>query len=440
MANYEELIENIKENLARQKKAVKEIINLSNTLENESDSEEKKMISSQIESLKNFIKIKNSESLKSLNGIYLTKPLQKTIEKKPESLVKTAPIQKKEVEHGKLKKMSLGKIEEEFELEGIEKTTLKRLKKKEKVEIKKIERKPLYYAKLANEFFSKYSNKLLKKKFFSSIERELIKANLPFTANTYTSMILFTTFLSIVFAVFAIFFFMFFNIGVNLPIITRTTEAIPLRLAKTLWMIIVLPFGTFFMMYVYPSLEKKSTETKIDYELPFATINMSAISGSLIDPSKIFQIIITTKEYPFLSKEFARIINEINIQGYNFVSALRNAAFNTPSKKLSELFSGLATTINSGGDLPNFFDERSKSLLFEHRIEKEKQSKAAETFMDIYISVVIAAPMILMLLLMMMRISGLGISLSTGTITLIMVLGVTIINVVFLSFLHLKKG
>ena len=72
-------------------------------------------------------------------------------------------------------------------------------------------------------------------------------------------------------------------------------------------------------------------------------------------------------------------------------------------------------------------------------IEKEKQAKAAETFMDIYISVVIAAPMILMLLLMMLKIGGLGIGLSTGAITISMILGVTVINIFFLTFLHLKQ-
>jgi len=234
-------------------------------------------------------------------------------------------------------------------------------------------------------------------------------------------------------------FFLFFKISAELPILSLITKDLGIRALKTFWIIFAVPVITFLIMYFYPSLEKKSTGSRIDGELPFATINMSAISGSLIDPSKIFNIIITTKEYPYLSKEFTKIMNEINIHGYNFVGALRNASFNSPSKKLSELFSGLATTINSGGDLPHFFEERSKSLLFEHRLEKEKQAKSAETFMDIYISLVVAAPMILMLLLIMMKISGLGISLSTNTITLIMVLGITIINIIFLTFLEIKK-
>jgi len=40
---------------------------------------------------------------------------------------------------------------------------------------------------------------------------------------------------------------------------------------------------------------------------------------------------------------------------------------------------------------------------------------------------------------MMMKISGLGIALSTSMITLIMVLGVSLVNIIFLTFLHLKQ-
>ena len=138
-------------------------------------------------------------------------------------------------------------------------------------------------------------------------------------------------------------------------------------------------------------------------------------------------------------KSVTKLLNEINIYGYDLITALKNVSYNSPSKKLSELLNGLATTISSGGNLPDFFKKRSETLLFEYKIEREKQIKTSETFMDVYISVVIAAPMILMLLLVMMKISGLGFSLSTGTITLITVLGVFLINIFFLTFLQIKQ-
>ena len=40
---------------------------------------------------------------------------------------------------------------------------------------------------------------------------------------------------------------------------------------------------------------------------------------------------------------------------------------------------------------------------------------------------------------MMMKISGLGVDLSTGMISLIMVLGVSAVNIAFLTFLQLKQ-
>ena len=375
-------------------------------------------------------------------------------------LIKPKPLKKKSVishlkkevpekeEGGFLSKIKLFRrlgieklySKDELTPNDLEKETIRRMKlKRKKQQIKEKEEKANPYVQYASSLFSNFSRKVITKKTFQKMEEDLKKANLKFTPHSYMSVIFLSTVVSFFVAMILAAFFLFFSVSATLPIISLSTEPFATRFLKVFWMLIVIPVGTFLVMLLYPSLEKSSAELKIDEEIPFATIHMSAISGSMIDPSKIFHIVILTKEYPYLEKEFTKLINEINIYGYDLVSALRNAADNSPSKKLSEIFTGLATTINSGGDLPDFFDKRSQTLLFEHGIEKEKKTKAAETFMDIYISVVIAAPMILMMLLMMMKISGLGLSLSTNMITLIMVMSVTIVNVVFLTFLDSKR-
>jgi archaellum biogenesis protein FlaJ (TadC family) len=121
------------------------------------------------------------------------------------------------------------------------------------------------------------------------------------------------------------------------------------------------------------------------------------------------------------------------------VNSLKNSAKATSSQKVADLFNGLATTISQGGNLPDFLDKRSETLLFDYKIEKEKQTKMAETFMDLYISIVIAAPMIMMLLLVLMAVSGIGIGLTLTQITLIIISIVALINIVFLAFLHIKQ-
>jgi flagellar protein FlaJ len=414
----------IREMLSREVQTARELSSLAHR---EVQGQERKLVNSQFKSLKRSLKRHSKDIPKALESIPMTKTL-------PKEEVRVIPRQEVVLKET-TKKIRNTKTD----FADIEKDTLKRLLKKEKKIEKKKEMKASSYVKTANKLFSNISINLLRKGRFRKLKVDLIRANMQILPKSYVSVIFLTTMLSIFIGLFAFLFFLFFNIGARLPIITMVQGGVLNRLVKVIWILIGVPIATFAFMYFYPSLEKRSLGNKINQELPFATIHMSSISGSMIDPSKIFEIIVTTGEYVYIRKEFVKLLNEMNVFGHDLVTSLRRQAFNSPSRKLSDLFNGLATTITSGGDLPEFFDKRASSLLFDYRLEREKYTKTAETFMDIYISVVIAAPMILMLLLMMMRVSGLGISLSVPMITLIMIAGVSVINVIFLVFLQLKQ-
>jgi hypothetical protein len=421
----------LRESIGRQKKILKEI----NFLYNSTNKDKRdSLFSDYLKELIVKLKAETGETEKSLSEINLPKELEEKIKSSEEPIKEEGLGLKEDFVPEEI--YSWG----DMRPDKIERETFRRAKTKKKV-VKENEfnQKVNGYVKLANKLFSKSSSKLVDEKTAEVLERDLSKSNLQFTSKEYISLVALSAIVSFIVALLLIVFFLFFNIGPALPIITKSSEEIGSRLLKTFWLLFLMPIGTALIMFFYPSMEKKAKETKIDREIPFATLNMSAIAGSLIDPTNLFEIIISTKEYPMLSEQFTKLINEINVYGYDLVSVLRNSAYNSPSKKLAELYSGIATTITSGGDLSEFFDKRSESLLFEYGLEKEKKTKAAETFMDIYISVVIAAPMILMILLMMMKISGLGVALSTQAITLIMVISVTAINIIFLSFLEVRK-
>lgn len=426
--NNKDFFEELNKITSKEKKTNKEIISLLRNLEKVKSAEERKIIASQITALKNSLKKTNEDIPKTLDKISLVKPLYSQ-EQKPK-------IQEKKTEKKPIIKKSISKG---MKISKLEKNVLKRLKEKQEKIIEEKIKKPSKYVKTANNFFSDFSKSLFEKRMFKTLKRDIVKAGLQFIPSSYLSMVLFTTFLSIFGGIIIFLFFLFFNLGPELPIITLVKESFQIRFLKVFWILFVVPVGTFLVMYFYPSMEKNFIGNHINQELPFATIHMASISNSMVEPSKIFNIILSTKDYPYLERELIKLMNEINIYGSNLVGALRSVAFNSPSVRLTELFNSLATTINSGGDLPKFFEKRAESLLFEYRLEREKYTKFAETFMDIYISVVIAAPMILMLLVIMMKISGLGISMSSVMITLVMVLGVSILNIVFLTFLHLKQ-
>ncbi len=438
LSKKEDFFLDLKNNISKETNISKEIVIFLRELGKKENYEDKKIIEEQLKSLKKEMMKINENIILSLNQNASNPLVSNTLK----------PIDTKGLQNLKITERKPNFVNRLFfglngpKISVSEKETLKRLKKKEQQEKKESKKiiKPNTYVRKANQLFSDFSFNLVKKYGFKELQSDLIKANMNILLRSYISITIFTTLISIAASFLVFVFLLFFNIGFDLPIVTLSNEDFVVRFLKTFWIVIIVPAVTFISMYVYPSLEKDSLEKKINHELPFATINMAAISGSMIDPTKIFSIIISTGEYPYLEKEFRKLLNTVNVLGQDFVSALKNSTFNCSSRKLSELFNGLATTMNSGGDLPKFFEERAETMLFEYRLEREKETKTAETFMDIYISVVIAAPMILMLLLMMMRISGLGISLSTGMITLIMVLGVTMVNVAFLTFLQIKQS
>lgn len=320
-------------------------------------------------------------------------------------------------------------------------SSVKRLKKDYKLEKIKFERfkKPNFYAKFSNKLFLKLSGRLIEKGYFQNLNRDLRQSNLLFLSYTYLSMAFFTSLISVFASIILLVLLLFFNLSINFPFLVRIDEFILLRLAKTFWIVFAIPILTFIGFYFYPSLEKRSISTKINQELPFVVIHMSAIAGSGVEPTKIFEIIVKSEEYPNTKKEIKKLLNQINLYGYDLVSALRESARITSSSKLAELLKGLATTITSGGELTSFLDKRAETLVFDYKVEREKYNRIAETFMDIYISVVIAAPMMMTLLLVMMSMTGMSFGLTIQATSLIIILIIGLLNIFFLIFLHLKQ-
>lgn len=278
------------------------------------------------------------------------------------------------------------------------------------------------FAKISNIFFRKISEKLVDS--FKDVDLSLKKANIPILIQSYISMMLFS--LTLGFLLSSILFIFLVSTG----LISWSYFWIPLAVC-------VLIFAGF---YSYPGSEASNIQKEIAYELPFATIHMATIAGSDIEPTKIFKIIATSDEYKNLGKELKKILVQINVYGYDLVNSLKNISKRTSNEKLAELLGGLATNISGGGSLKNYLEKKSENYLQDYKLERKQYINVAETFMDIYISVLIAAPLILMLMFIIMSVANLNLGgLSLRALLFLTVAIVGIMNVVFLIVLSLKQ-
>jgi len=425
--------EQLRKNIEGEINILREISELFAKAENSTE-EEKRMLIMTIESLVKSMKTINRAIPKILENIVIEENKAKTAGKQLEE-IKEEGIAQGIVLKPEDKERFLTELNISEEL--IKKFRKKRIEKGEKYEEFQ---KARGYLKFANRLFLGRATNMIKKGYFADLHNDLKKSNMNILIEGYVAMMLLTSIIALIFGIVLFVFFMLFDFNLGLPAITAYKGDYLARFSKVIWLPLIMPLATFIALYIYPSTEAKSIEKNINEELPFAVVHMSAISGSGIAPIEIFKIIGASEDYPYLRRELRKVLNQINIYGYDLVTALNNVSKSTPSAKLSALFAGLSTTINTGGNLSDFFQKRAETLLLEYKLDKEKFIKLAETFMDIYISVVIAAPMIMMLLLIMISVSGLQTGFSPYQLTFITIAGVVFVNVIFLGFLQTKKG
>jgi flagellar protein FlaJ len=420
------MIEELRRNIESQIEILRELSSYIKRVDLATSDSERKVLNDTIDSLSSAMKIVNNSIPTLLGGVSSGRKLPGTGVGKDLGL----EYVKFKGSSGEISVILPKKDRERFLKElSISDSLMRKIKRKEPIEkqdqIQEF-KAARGYVKISNRLFLNAADESIKKGYFKSLAGALNRANIDILFSAYVAVILFSSFLALC-------------AGILIALVLFFANPSLAMLAKVILIPILLPIVTFFVVYYYPSTERGTIARKIEQELPFAVIHMSAISGSGIEPVEIFKIITVSKDYPFLRKELRKVLNQINLYGYDLVTALNNVIKNSPSQRLSELFAGLSTTISSGGSLGEFFQKRAETLLVDYRLEREKYTKVAETFMDIYISVVIAAPMILMLLLIMVSISGFQVPFSPGEMTAMIILAIAIINILFIGVLQLKQ-
>lgn len=385
----------------------------------EASEEEKKFLLKSSESLTNQLRVIHSSLSVSIKDIKIEGKKGKAREEEYERITtETGPVY--------LDKNNKKRF---LEAVGIEDKKLKEIKARilKRKAIQKndvIVSKPNFLAQTSAKIFGSTASKLSKTSLFRDVERDIKKANMPYMLTAYISMVLLIT----VFAFIIVF-------AIALGIATSAITAL-----RNSAIALVLVAIIFFLMISYPSSIVGSNKKKAEAELPFAISHMAAIASSKVEPSKIFSIMALTKEYPTFSAEVRKVVNQINIYGYDLTTALKNVSKSTPSQKVSDLFNGMATTVTSGGDLTLYLNEKAKNVLLDYRFSRERYGDIIGMYSDVYTALLIAAPLIFMLLLAVMSVIGSSfVGMSVETLANLGVIAIAILNVAFIVFLHLTQ-
>lgn len=251
------------------------------------------------------------------------------------------------------------------------------------------------YAGASNSLFGGLSDRF--GEYFLGLEGDLEKADINVLYRTYVSEMFMTGFLGLL-----------AGFGLSLVIIFLYQPPALFTLILVLFAPLLFALLAFTIMYLYPAWKARNRARDINRNIPFALNHMSAISGSGVPPSSLFELLVNFEEYGEISKEADDIVTRINVFGDDVTTALREVAVQTPSDDLREVFYGMVSTLETGGSLRDFLDERAERSLFDYRIKRQKEIDRLTTFASFYTALLVAAPLFLVTILAVLETIGGG--------------------------------
>ena len=290
--------------------------------------------------------------------------------------------------------------------------------------------KPSLYGRIANIFVGSITASLMgnHKKWFDSLNTSLRNSDIHILSKTYVSMQLFT---SLCIGFITIFFTAIGTLLFAMPL--------PFTIISSILLGAVTTFATFGIFYVYPSILAGTRRRKIKNDLPFVIINMAAVAGSGAQPISIFKLLLSSGDYKGVETDIKKIVNYVNLFGYDISTAMKTVAKTTPSKEFQDLLIGMVSTIESGGSLKSYLNSKADESMNTYKVERKKYVEIISTYSDIYTSVLIAAPLLFIVTLAIIGILGgtiAGVSVSTIAIVGTFIV-LPLLNILFILFLNI---
>ncbi len=252
------------------------------------------------------------------------------------------------------------------------------------------------YHKLAWKVMGKMADKAVKKKKYSKLEMDLLKAHILLRPQEYLAYTYFTTLLvGIIGALMAA---MLSIMGLSSG--NKTFGVIFMFIG--ILIAVIIPVMTYFSLISSPSSKAKKRAKDIDSHLPTAVNFIAALSSADVTVPTIFKELSTRKEYGEITKEAEWITRDTELLGKDILTAIEEASRRSPSVKWQEFLQGVITTATSGGRLKPFFMSKSEEYEKERRLSLKKNMESLGLFAEIYVTVGVAFPLFLVVIIAIM--------------------------------------
>ncbi len=191
--------------------------------------------------------------------------------------------------------------------------------------------------------------------------------------------------------------------------------------------------------YAYPSYRADSLKRDLEDEMPFATGYMSILAGAGVPPDFIWRSLAQIDASLAISDVARTVIRDVELFGFDALSALETTSKRTPSEMFKELVEGFISVVYSGGDLVKYLRNRSQQYMKLKQIALKRFSDNLGVLAEFYVTLMVAGSLIFVVMLAVMSMLGSGVGFldSRLLLQLLTYLGLPIGSIVFLIILDM---
>ena len=161
---------------------------------------------------------------------------------------------------------------------------------------------------------------------------------------------------------------------------------------------------TFFILQMMPNVNIKNRGSKLIEELPHFIGYMATLATSGLSLEGIFKAIASENTEEEIVKDAQFITRNIDVMGMDLVTAINDLIKRTPTGPYSELLEGAIITVQSGGDLKEYFIATGKVQLEEKKMALKKSTDSLGVMAEMYTIMLIVFPLLAVIMLSIMAI------------------------------------
>ncbi len=174
--------------------------------------------------------------------------------------------------------------------------------------------------------------------------------------------------------------------------------------------LVALPLMT-FVVYVLlasrPSSMAKARGKDIDRRISIAMNFMSAMASADVNIDQIFKELSNQQRiYGSVADEAAWITRDTELLGVDILTAIKEGALRSPSKRFQDFLQGVVTTATSGGQLKPYFLLKAEQYERENKLTILQRTETMGLMAEVFVIGVVAFPLFLIIILAIFAIIG----------------------------------